>query len=196
MSAIVEQTDAPMVRWVAAHVDLLDGGEPVPAFDHAADAAAHGCGTIAVQILEDVRRIAVDRRNAHLAATAIQLLAEQRMRNTGWPEAKVGGDPMATLGLSKREGEVATAAASGMTDHEIASALYISVRTVNAHLRSTYRKLGVSGRRELRGVLADARHRCTVTMHGDPGGSARWWPSHDRYPLPMRRRTRSRRSTP
>jgi DNA-binding CsgD family transcriptional regulator len=39
-----------------------------------------------------------------------------------------------------------------MADAEIAANLVLSVRTVNAHLRSVYRKLGVGGRRELRGV--------------------------------------------
>jgi len=53
------------------------------------------------------------------------------------------------FGLSTREREIARAATAGLTDHDIAAELYISVRTVNAHLRTIYRKLGISGRREL-----------------------------------------------
>ncbi len=40
---------------------------------------------------------------------------------------------------------------------EIASDLYVSVNTVKAHLRSMYRKLGVSNRREAVGTGAHGR---------------------------------------
>jgi DNA-binding NarL/FixJ family response regulator len=36
--------------------------------------------------------------------------------------------------------------ADGFTDAQIAQRLFVSVRTVNAHLRSVYTKLGVSSR--------------------------------------------------
>jgi DNA-binding CsgD family transcriptional regulator len=56
-----------------------------------------------------------------------------------------GPSPM----LTSREHEVALAAGAGMTDKEIGLHLGISVRTVNAHLRSVYVKLGLSSRRDL-----------------------------------------------
>ena len=40
-------------------------------------------------------------------------------------------------------------AAQGATSNDIASQLFISKRTVDSHLNSTYRKLGVAGRDEL-----------------------------------------------
>src|SRR5262245_5629355 len=46
-------------------------------------------------------------------------------------------------GLTGREVEVLTLVASGMSNVEVSQALYVSVRTVNAHLRSIYRKAGV-----------------------------------------------------
>jgi regulator of RNase E activity RraA len=53
------------------------------------------------------------------------------------------------LPLTQRERLVATLAARGLTNSEIAERLVISVRTVGNHLHSVYAKLGVSGRREL-----------------------------------------------
>jgi len=50
--------------------------------------------------------------------------------------------------LSEREMEVLKLAARGMTNMEIADALSLSVRTVQAHLRSIFNKLGVSSRSE------------------------------------------------
>jgi DNA-binding CsgD family transcriptional regulator len=55
--------------------------------------------------------------------------------------------------LTAREREVATLAARGLSDQQIAEQLFVSVRTVHAHLRSAYAKLGISGRNELAAVL-------------------------------------------
>ena len=49
-------------------------------------------------------------------------------------------------GLSHRETEVLRLVAAGRTDLDIAQRLVLSPRTIHAHLRSIYRKLGVSSR--------------------------------------------------
>jgi ATP/maltotriose-dependent transcriptional regulator MalT len=57
--------------------------------------------------------------------------------------------------LTQRERDIATYAAEGESSQEIADRLYLSVRTVNNHLQSVYSKLGVAGRRQLPGALAE-----------------------------------------
>lgn len=52
------------------------------------------------------------------------------------------------LNLTKREMETLTCSVRGLTNKEIAASLKISPGTVNAHLDSIYRKLGVSSRLE------------------------------------------------
>jgi DNA-binding NarL/FixJ family response regulator len=54
--------------------------------------------------------------------------------------------------LTQRESEVARLAARGMSDRRIAEELVVSVRTVQSHLASTYRKLGIRSRGELVGL--------------------------------------------
>jgi len=56
--------------------------------------------------------------------------------------------------LTAQELRVARHAAAGLRDREIAAALYLSPRTVESYLHSAYRKLGVSNRTQLAGVLA------------------------------------------
>jgi len=51
--------------------------------------------------------------------------------------------------LSKREKEVALFVAQGMSNQEVAEAMYVSLRTVKAHLSSIYEKTGVRNRLEL-----------------------------------------------
>ena len=48
--------------------------------------------------------------------------------------------------LSAREQEILAFVAKGHSDSEIADTLFISIRTVQAHLRSIYSKLGVKNR--------------------------------------------------
>jgi DNA-binding NarL/FixJ family response regulator len=49
-------------------------------------------------------------------------------------------------GLTAREVDVLRLVAVGLSDAEAAERLFLSVRTVHAHLRSIYRKLGVKSR--------------------------------------------------
>ena len=51
--------------------------------------------------------------------------------------------------LSKREREVALLVAKGMSNQEVADKMFVSLRTVKAHLSSIYEKTGVRNRLEL-----------------------------------------------
>ena len=60
-----------------------------------------------------------------------------------------GPEPSRVVTLTARELAAATAAAAGFENREIAEQLLVSVKTVEAHLRSAYRKLDVRSRTEL-----------------------------------------------
>lgn len=57
--------------------------------------------------------------------------------------------------LTGQEREVVRLAASGMTNPEIAAALYLSPRTVSTHLYNAFPKLGVTSRAQLRDVVPE-----------------------------------------
>jgi DNA-binding NarL/FixJ family response regulator len=63
------------------------------------------------------------------------------------------------LPLTRREREVASLAAQGLSSPAIAERLYLSVRTVEGHLQRAYTKLGVSDRRTLPRLLEPGRGR-------------------------------------
>jgi DNA-binding NarL/FixJ family response regulator len=56
--------------------------------------------------------------------------------------------------LTARELRVATLAAEGSTNREIAQTLFVTPKTVEVLLSSAYRKLDIRSRRELAGALA------------------------------------------
>ena len=55
----------------------------------------------------------------------------------------------ATGPLTAREREIAELVAAGRTNREVAEQLVLSTRTIEAHLRNIYAKLGVRSRVEL-----------------------------------------------
>ena len=63
------------------------------------------------------------------------------------PLEEAARTPAADL-LTRREMEVLKLAAKGMSNAEIADTLYLSIRTVQAHLRAIFNKLGVGSRSE------------------------------------------------
>jgi DNA-binding CsgD family transcriptional regulator len=80
----------------------------------------------------------VERGNEELAATG----ARPRRTRVGGLEA-----------LTPSERRVAELAAGNLSNKEIAQALFVTVKTVEVHLSSVYRKLELSSRRELAGAL-------------------------------------------
>jgi DNA-binding CsgD family transcriptional regulator len=78
----------------------------------------------------------------------------------GWAERakseleRVGGRRRADGELTPSERRVVELAAQGMSNKEIAAALYVTVNTVEVHLSRAYAKLGVRSRRQLAQRLA------------------------------------------
>jgi DNA-binding NarL/FixJ family response regulator len=62
-------------------------------------------------------------------------------------------------GLSAREREVAELVADRRMNKEIAGALFLSEKTVESHLRSVFRKLGVASRVEVARAVERAKAR-------------------------------------
>jgi DNA-binding CsgD family transcriptional regulator len=61
------------------------------------------------------------------------------------------------LALTASELRVATLAAEGRTNREVAQSLFVTPKTVETHLRHAFEKLGISGRRELLAALEQRR---------------------------------------
>lgn len=72
-----------------------------------------------------------------LAARAVDTAARMQ-RDEFWPGARQG--------LTQRESEILSFAVTGLSNRGIANKLVIGDETVKSHLRSIYRKLGVSDR--------------------------------------------------
>jgi DNA-binding NarL/FixJ family response regulator len=65
------------------------------------------------------------------------------------PAVQEAGDALnlgAEAGLSLREVEVLRLIAQGVTNHDIAGTLFLSINSVKTYIRSTYRKIGVANR--------------------------------------------------
>ncbi|MFC7386956.1 ATP-binding protein [Sphaerisporangium rhizosphaerae] len=78
--------------------------------------------------------------------------ASKELRATGWvaPRTAAAGDTV----LTPQEREVADLAASGLSNKQIAERLFLSHRTVGAHLYQIFPKLGITSRAALRDALS------------------------------------------
>lgn len=83
----------------------------------------------------------------HLGATAWATLARDELLRTGSRAASVQE-------LTEAEGRIAELVAAGRSNREIATALFLTVATVESTLWKVYRKLGVRSRTELAAHLA------------------------------------------
>lgn len=111
--------------------------------------------------LDLVAELAERRRDAAEAARWWQraadlspAAADAARRRDRASRVRAGGvvDPLA--GLTKTERKVAEVVAGGLSNKDAAAALFVSVKTVDTHLQSIYRKLGLASRTELAVLMA------------------------------------------
>ena len=164
-----------LAPWCAGHAGgalaslaraLLSGGDFEPAF-----AEAEECAGAFPQAFEDARlflalgerrRRAARSRDARAPLRAA-LTAFERLDARPWVERAsaelraAGGERSAdggVAGLTPQQLEIARAVARGARNREVASALFLSEKTVEYHLSRIYRVLGVRSRTELANTLA------------------------------------------
>ncbi|GGJ80469.1 transcriptional regulator [Pilimelia anulata] len=101
------------------------------------------------------------RARALFAATGAELFLEQTVRAQRQMESRrprrARGGATAPAGLTAREREVAALVGSGLTNKEIAGRLFVSPKTVEAHLSRVFDKLGVASRAAVAARLAGER---------------------------------------
>ncbi len=73
--------------------------------------------------------------------------AEQELRGSGETARK--RDASTVLALTAQESQVASFVASGLSNREVATKLFLSPRTIDFHLRNVFAKTGISSRIEL-----------------------------------------------
>jgi DNA-binding NarL/FixJ family response regulator len=168
----------------AVDVALFDTyGQPGLGLDRVRSLAlSHHVGAVAVytwNMTESARKAANDAGASAVIAKSLparQLVASlqavaggQTVETGRFRPVKSGSWPGAQWGLSARESETLALVATGMGNRGMADAMFVSENTVRTHLKSIFRKLGVSNRSQaLARALTDPTF--AVLRHYDGGG--------------------------
>jgi DNA-binding CsgD family transcriptional regulator len=156
--ALLSTGDALLAQPEAAEVHFEDALRRLPWTDGAA------YGRIALLYGEWLRRQKrkLDAReqlgHAHraLVDAGASAFADRARRELAAAGHRVGHAAERNGGLTPQEAHITQLAGTGATNAEIAAQLFLSVSTVDYHLRKVFRKLGVSSRRQL-GTAAGLR---------------------------------------
>jgi DNA-binding CsgD family transcriptional regulator len=142
------EIDANLAAALAAHAD------PAMPFEAARTRLAVGERLRRARRRADARPLLAEARDAFIAAGARSWAARAESELSAAGTSLV---PTPTDSLTSRERDVCELVAAGRTNREVAAALFLSPRTVEHHLRSAYRKLGVRSRTELAVRFAGGR---------------------------------------
>ena len=131
---------------IAEHARARHAGDGSALDEVAAEFARMGARMLVVDALNDAADVHEEpvaaRRSAARAALWTRALPDWSIRTAQVDQA-----------VSSRELDVVELALAGVSSRTIAERLFVSVRTVDNHLRHVYGKLGVSGRGDLDEVL-------------------------------------------
>ena len=127
-------------------------------FERARTQLAHGGR------LRRARRRADARAPLRAALATFESLGAQPWAERARSELSAAGGrvraPVATLtaALTPQELQVALLVADGATNRDAATRLFLSAKTIEAHLSSVYRKLGLRSRAQLAALVARGDH--------------------------------------
>jgi DNA-binding CsgD family transcriptional regulator len=102
---------------------------------------------------------------SEMGAGAFARRAARELQATGEHPRQRASDALDTLTV--QELSIARHAASGATSKEIAAALFLSPRTIDAHLRNIFRETGVTSRRQLRNLPLSERRIDSIPAPDD-----------------------------
>lgn len=182
IEAIAERSELALDRCRSARCRArlhMADGQPLEATTYAAEAAVRAAGIGAVMeeaaslVLAGEAHISAGRaadavaplrRAEALLATSGALRRRdkvaQELRRLGVRQTsrrRAGRPGPGVAALSGREREVADLVTAGMTNREIAAALFISDKTVETHLARVFSKLGVTSRASVAGTIERSR---------------------------------------
>ncbi|HEX6229458.1 MAG TPA: LuxR C-terminal-related transcriptional regulator, partial [Solirubrobacterales bacterium] len=173
----------------SATVGLLRGGEVgIRMLREAIDVLdRHGARLDAARARVDLglllrrgRRAMQARRPLAEALDAARRLGSVRLAETARSELSAAGGRPRRLALTGVESltpgqrRVTDLAAGGMSNREIAEALFVTVRTVETHLTAAYAKLEISSREELPAALRGQQNDLGSPGAAAPGRPHRW----------------------
>jgi len=185
-AAEVALPSATAMASLATAAVALDSGEPTSAAEQALAAAAALESVAALFDAAHAHELAGralaqagDRdgalRELELAATAFESFGSLRYRDRAEHELRKLGrhihrrtrpgarDARDLTALTARELEIAQLVADRKTNPEIAAELFLSLKTVQTHLRNIFRKLGISSRVELARAIERAEHAAHIS---------------------------------
>ncbi|WGD37096.1 helix-turn-helix transcriptional regulator [Lysinibacter sp. HNR] len=143
-----ENVDSPLFATLIAYVDALSSGDAAALTEIAADMTQSGLIRYSIRSYLAAARIHRSRGDTVLANQAYaeaSSLVELSSQDFGvWL-----GPTETEVELTSREMDVARLVVEGLTNHEIAERLVLSVRTVESHLHRIFRKIGADNRQEL-----------------------------------------------
>jgi DNA-binding CsgD family transcriptional regulator/tetratricopeptide (TPR) repeat protein len=149
---LADAVESPLVRLRARHAEALTSSEAGPIADVASEWRDRGYLLLAAEAFASASRRARASGDALRATEWAQESWRLADLCEGADIPSLRLDSAADV-LTGREREVALLAVRGATSQAIANQLFLSIRTVDNHLQSVYRKLGVGGRRELADAL-------------------------------------------
>lgn len=159
LQSVPSAGDGPYAVAVRTHVAALLAGDALALSAVADRFEAMGATLIAAEAAaqEAALHSATGRKASAAAARGRAATLVARCEGARTPALRsLHQHPDVTF-LTDREREVACLAASGLTNREIATRLFISVRTVTTHLYRCYAKLGVNQRDHLAAMLDTER---------------------------------------
>ncbi len=152
LAELCQVTDSSLIQCFAARASALAGRDAPALTRTSADLEGLGADLYAAEAAAEAARIYRDegRTGSALAASARARALADRCEGASTPAlARLE----LRLPITRREEEIATLAARGLSNRDIAELLVVSVRTVDNHLHSAYAKLGVAGRGDLESIL-------------------------------------------
>jgi DNA-binding NarL/FixJ family response regulator len=156
LEALAAQVEGALIPTFHAHASALAAGD-APALDRVA-VAFEQIGAI-LYAAEAAAAAAGQHRQAGRTGSALTSAAHARRLIVHCEGARTPAIAAldTSLPLTARELEIATLAALGHTNRNIAERLVVSVRTVDNHLHNTYAKLGITRRSQLAAILLPAQ---------------------------------------